>query len=101
MASTVYAVGVFALQGAQRQRGAANHLHASHNHHRIISALRAHDVDAAVAALADDLSVLPGAPDIDNVLEARRQEVLAKHARKRRGARAVNAAPAVRTNRKR
>jgi hypothetical protein len=34
--------------------------------------------------LADDLSVLPGVPDIDNVLEARRQEVLAKQTRKRR-----------------
>ncbi|MFN7272473.1 MAG: hypothetical protein ACK5VQ_09165, partial [Gammaproteobacteria bacterium] len=53
-------------------------------HQRIISALRAHDVEAAVAALADDLSVLPGVPDIDNVLEARRQEVLAKQTRKRR-----------------
>ena len=84
MASTVYAVGVFASQGAQRSRNAANQLHASQNHQRIISALRAHDVEAAVAALADDLSVLPGVPDIDNVLEARRREVLAKQTRKRR-----------------
>jgi DNA-binding GntR family transcriptional regulator len=100
MASTVYAVGVFASLGAQRSRNAANQLQASHNHQRIISALRAHDVDAAVAALADDLSVLRGAPDIDNVLEARRQEVLAKQTRKRRAPRAV-AAPSARTTRKR
>jgi DNA-binding GntR family transcriptional regulator len=100
MASTVYAIGVFALQGAQRQRNAANQLHASQNHQRIISALRAHDVEAAVAALADDLSVLPGAPDIDNVLEARRQEVLAKPTRKRRAPRAV-AVSLTRTTRKR
>jgi len=75
MASSVYAVGVFASHDTHRSRNAAIQLNASQHHQRLIVALRAHDVDAAVAALSDDLSVPVGAPDFRNVLEARQSAV--------------------------
>jgi DNA-binding GntR family transcriptional regulator len=81
MASSVYAVGVFASHDAHRSRNAATQFNANLHHQRLIVALRAHDIEAAVAALSDDLSVPVGAPDFRNVLEARQSAVTARGAK--------------------